>query len=84
MPTVLTGIADINLFCQIRSLMHDYLATDGDSSVRSRSEENDARRHLYTGNRDKNKVRRPAFSFFIFQLADRSIVENVQIVRYRA
>jgi Xaa-Pro aminopeptidase len=80
----LTGIADINLFCQIRSLMHDYLATDGDSSVRSRSEENDARRHLYTGNRDKNKVRRPAFSFLIFQLADRSIVENVQIVRYRA
>ncbi|KZN91013.1 putative exocyst complex component [Penicillium chrysogenum] len=40
---------------EIRSLMHDYLATDGDSSVRSRSEENDARRHLYTGNRDKNK-----------------------------
>lgn len=38
--------------------MHDYLATDGDSSVRSRAEENDSRRHLYTGNRDKNKVRR--------------------------
>ncbi|KAJ5958573.1 uncharacterized protein N7479_005723 [Penicillium vulpinum] len=41
---------------EIRSLMHDYLATDGDSSVRSRAEETDSRRHhLYTGNRDKNK-----------------------------
>ncbi|KAJ5518307.1 hypothetical protein N7453_000729 [Penicillium expansum] len=40
---------------EIRSLMHDYLATDGDSSVRSRAEENESRRHLYTGNRDKNK-----------------------------
>lgn len=58
-PTALTVIANTNLFCQIRSLMHDYLATDGDSSVRSRAEENDSRRHLYTGNRDKNKVRRP-------------------------
>ncbi|KAJ5797061.1 uncharacterized protein N7518_005601 [Penicillium psychrosexuale] len=40
---------------EIRSLMHDYLATDGDSSVRSRTEENDSRHHQYTGNRDKNK-----------------------------
>jgi Xaa-Pro aminopeptidase len=41
---------------QIRSLMHDYLATDGDSSVRSRAEEADSRRHVYSSNRDKNKV----------------------------
>jgi Xaa-Pro aminopeptidase len=36
--------------------MHDYLATDGDSSVRSRGEESDSRRNLYSGDRDKNKV----------------------------
>lgn len=64
-PTALTGFADINLFYQIRSLMHDYLATDGDSSVGSRAEEKDARRHLYTGNRDKNKVKRSVI-FIIF------------------
>ncbi|KAJ5317591.1 hypothetical protein N7508_002099 [Penicillium antarcticum] len=40
---------------EIRSLMHDYLATDGDSSVRSRGEESDSRRNQYSGNRDKNK-----------------------------
>ncbi|KAJ5794835.1 hypothetical protein N7457_001434 [Penicillium paradoxum] len=40
---------------EIRSLMHDYLATDGDSSVRSRADENDTRRQVYTGHRDKNK-----------------------------
>ncbi|KAJ5145994.1 uncharacterized protein N7515_000558 [Penicillium bovifimosum] len=38
---------------EIRSLMHDYLATDGDSSVR-RTDEMD-RRHVYMGYRDKNK-----------------------------
>jgi Xaa-Pro aminopeptidase len=35
--------------------MHDYLATDGDSSIRP-DEEADARRQLYSGYRDKNKV----------------------------
>ncbi|KAL3452855.1 hypothetical protein BJX65DRAFT_292779 [Aspergillus insuetus] len=39
---------------EIRSLMHDYLATDGDSSIRP-DEEADARRQLYSGYRDKNK-----------------------------
>ncbi|KAL4870358.1 hypothetical protein BDV12DRAFT_184542 [Aspergillus spectabilis] len=40
---------------EIRSLMHDYLATDGDSSIRPVDEETDARRQLYLGYRDKNK-----------------------------
>ncbi|KAJ6107657.1 hypothetical protein N7523_008980 [Penicillium sp. IBT 18751x] len=40
---------------EIRSLLHDYLATDGDVSFRSRGEEAEARRHNYLGNRDKNK-----------------------------
>ncbi|KAL2818455.1 hypothetical protein BDW59DRAFT_175187 [Aspergillus cavernicola] len=40
---------------EIRSLMHDYLATDGDFSIRPRDEEADARRQLYSGYRDKNK-----------------------------
>ncbi|KAL4806136.1 hypothetical protein BDV18DRAFT_152249 [Aspergillus unguis] len=35
---------------EIRSLMHDYLATDGDSSVRPRDEEADARRQLSCSN----------------------------------
>jgi Xaa-Pro aminopeptidase len=35
--------------------MHDYLATDGETSYRSRGEEADARRQLYSG-RDKTKV----------------------------
>ncbi|KAJ5865311.1 uncharacterized protein N7529_007227 [Penicillium soppii] len=38
---------------EIRSLMHDYLATDGDSS--SRAEEVDSRHHVYSSTRDKNK-----------------------------
>jgi hypothetical protein len=42
---------------KIRSLMHDYLATDGESSFRPRLEETEAKRQLYTGQRDKNKVR---------------------------
>ncbi|PYH88188.1 hypothetical protein BO71DRAFT_423865 [Aspergillus ellipticus CBS 707.79] len=40
---------------EIRSLMHDYLATDGESSFRPRIEEAEAKRQLYTGQRDKNK-----------------------------
>ncbi|KAJ5134369.1 hypothetical protein N7448_000608 [Penicillium atrosanguineum] len=40
---------------EIRSLLHDYLATDGDVSFRSRGEEAEARRNNYQGNRDKNK-----------------------------
>ncbi|GLI74884.1 exocyst subunit [Penicillium ochrochloron] len=40
---------------EIRSLLHDYLATDGETSFRSRGDEADARRHLTGGNRDKNK-----------------------------
>jgi Xaa-Pro aminopeptidase len=40
---------------EIRSLLHDYLATDGDASFRSRGEEAEARRNNYLGNRDKNK-----------------------------
>ncbi|RAK88699.1 hypothetical protein BO79DRAFT_148364 [Aspergillus costaricaensis CBS 115574] len=40
---------------EIRSLMHDYLATDGESSFRPRHEEAEAKRQLYTGQRDKNK-----------------------------
>lgn len=35
--------------------MHDYLATDG-HSIRPVDEEADARRQLYSGYRDKNKV----------------------------
>ncbi|KAI9374271.1 hypothetical protein BJX61DRAFT_532557 [Aspergillus egyptiacus] len=40
---------------EIRSLMHDYLATDGDSFIRPMGEEAEARRQLYSGYRDKNK-----------------------------
>ncbi|RDW74335.1 exocyst subunit SEC8 [Aspergillus mulundensis] len=39
---------------EIRSLMHDYLATDGDSSI-GPDEGTDARRQMYSGYRDKNK-----------------------------
>lgn len=34
--------------------MHDYLATDGESTVLP--DETDNKRHLYYGQRDKNKV----------------------------
>ncbi|KAL4784626.1 hypothetical protein BJX76DRAFT_347642 [Aspergillus varians] len=40
---------------EIRSLMHDYLATDSDYFIRPMDEEADARRQLYSGYRDKNK-----------------------------
>ncbi|KAL4940742.1 hypothetical protein BDV06DRAFT_16267 [Aspergillus oleicola] len=40
---------------EIRSLMHDYLATDGDSSIRPIDEEANSRRQKYLGYRDKNK-----------------------------
>ncbi|KAJ5191456.1 uncharacterized protein N7498_010441 [Penicillium cinerascens] len=40
---------------EIRSLLHDYLATDGETSFRSRGEEAETRRNLHLGNRDKNK-----------------------------
>jgi len=40
---------------EIRSLLHDYLATDGETSFRSRGEEAETRRHHHLGNRDKNK-----------------------------
>lgn len=40
---------------EIRSLLHDYLATDGETHFRIRGEEADARRNLLSGNRDKNK-----------------------------
>ncbi|KAJ5759818.1 hypothetical protein N7520_006974 [Penicillium odoratum] len=40
---------------EIRSLLHDYLATDGEISFRARGEEADARRNFNSGNRDKNK-----------------------------
>ncbi|KAJ6130461.1 hypothetical protein N7512_003241 [Penicillium capsulatum] len=40
---------------EIRSLLHDYLATDGETSFRSRDKEADARRNFHMGNRDKNK-----------------------------
>lgn len=39
---------------EIRSLMHDYLATDGETHVRIRGED-DSRRNLLAGARDKNK-----------------------------
>ncbi|KNG82493.1 putative Exocyst complex component Sec8 [Aspergillus nomiae NRRL 13137] len=39
---------------EIRSLMHDYLATDGESSLRPGGED-DSKRHLYSGYRDKSK-----------------------------
>ncbi|GES65904.1 exocyst complex component Sec8 [Aspergillus terreus] len=39
---------------EIRSLMHDYLATDGESSLRP-GEDADNKRMLYAGLRDKNK-----------------------------
>lgn len=58
--------------------MHDYLATDGESSFRPRHEEAEAKRQLYTGQRDKNKVRAMTKTcLFICSLA----IENVQIVR---
>ncbi|KAJ5908591.1 hypothetical protein N7495_001273 [Penicillium taxi] len=40
---------------EIRSLLHDYLATDGETSFRNRGEEAAAQKNLYTNNRDKNK-----------------------------
>lgn len=40
---------------EIRSLLHDYLATDGEASFRSRDKETEARRNAHLGNRDKNK-----------------------------
>ncbi|KAI9040641.1 exocyst subunit SEC8 [Aspergillus affinis] len=39
---------------EIRSIMHDYLATDG-VSLRQGAEESEARRQFYSGIRDKNK-----------------------------
>lgn len=41
---------------QIRSLLHDYLATDGDYSFRLGGEETNPRNGLLMGQRDKNKV----------------------------
>lgn len=59
--------------------MHDYLATDGETSYRSRNEEADAKRQLYSG-RDKTKVE-DLYSFFEMTVADeRFIAENVQVV----
>ncbi|KAJ5104852.1 hypothetical protein NUU61_002199 [Penicillium alfredii] len=40
---------------EIRALLHDYLATDGETSVRTRGEEAESRLHLNSGTRDKNK-----------------------------
>ncbi|GFF64460.1 probable exocyst complex component sec8 [Aspergillus lentulus] len=40
---------------EIRSLLHDYLATDGESSFRFREEEADAKRQIHAGHRDRNK-----------------------------
>ncbi|EAW12820.1 exocyst subunit SEC8 [Aspergillus clavatus NRRL 1] len=40
---------------EIRSILHDYLATDGESSFRQREEEAEAKRQIYSGHRDKNK-----------------------------
>ena len=37
--------------------MHDYLSTDGESTLRPMGEEADSKRQLYSGYRDKNKVR---------------------------
>jgi hypothetical protein len=57
--------------------MHDYLATDG-HSIRPVDEEADARRQLYSGYRDKNKVCLTAtFSCFIMLTTS----ETIQIVR---
>ncbi|KAE8350945.1 hypothetical protein BDV28DRAFT_159187 [Aspergillus coremiiformis] len=39
---------------EIRSLMHDYLATDGELSLRPGGED-DSKRHLFSGYRDKSK-----------------------------
>lgn len=41
--------------------MHDYLATDGESSVLP--DETDNRRNLYYGQRDKNRVSKPDVGF---------------------
>ncbi|TQB71753.1 hypothetical protein MPDQ_007260 [Monascus purpureus] len=41
---------------EIRSLLHDYLATDGDYSFRLGGEETNPRNGLIMGQRDKNKV----------------------------
>lgn len=61
--------------------MHDYLATDGDSSVRSHADEHDSRRHVYTGYRDKNKVKdNPNHRNGLVWLMVHN-VENVQVVR---
>lgn len=37
--------------------MHDYLATDGETSVQPSTDDYDNMRQLYSGNRDKSKVR---------------------------
>lgn len=37
--------------------MHDYLATDGDSTLRPVGEEADGKRQLHFGYRDRNRVR---------------------------
>lgn len=37
--------------------MHDYLATDGESTLTPMGEESDSKRQLYSGYRDKNRVR---------------------------
>lgn len=42
---------------QIRSLLHDYLATDGDDSYRSAPREANARRNYSLNQRDKSRVR---------------------------
>ena len=38
--------------------MHDYLATDGESTLRPMGEQQENKRQLYAGLRDKNKVSR--------------------------
>jgi Xaa-Pro aminopeptidase len=57
--------------------MHDYLATDGDSSIRP-DEEADARRQFYSGYRDKNKARLSSMQKWSVVL---TVSEIVQIIR---
>jgi hypothetical protein len=59
--------------------MHDYLATDGETSYRSRGEEADARRQLYSG-RDKTKVEDLYGSLYVTVADERCTAENVQVI----
>ena len=59
--------------------MHDYLATDGESSLRPGGED-DSKRHLYSGYRDKSKVCKTN-DHIVYRVPSLTVLENVQTVR---